>query len=169
MTASFRPLAAADARWVASLHARCFPREGWRETSWRELLAQPGVGGTVAMVADAPAGVVLWRIAADEAEILTIGVVPEQRRSGLGRLLLEHALGRLPPAVATMFLEVAADNLAARGLYAGRGFVAAGIRKGYYRRGRDTMDGLLMRIDRATSSPWGKSGSKHQRHRRGTA
>ncbi|MCC7272164.1 MAG: GNAT family N-acetyltransferase [Alphaproteobacteria bacterium] len=150
MTVTVQPVTATDAGWLAALHARCFPEDSWREASWRNLLRQPGVGGAVASVDGVPVGVVLWRRAAEEAEILTIGVVPTERRRGVGGRLLDHALSALPRVVAAVFLEVAADNEAARRFYTGRGFTRIGRRAGYYRRGRVSVDALLMRVDRDT-------------------
>jgi ribosomal-protein-alanine N-acetyltransferase len=42
-------------------------------------------------------------------------------------------------------LEVAADNAAARALYARAGFVAVGHRPRYYRRGGAAVDALILR------------------------
>ncbi len=88
---------------------------------------------------------VLLRVAADEAEILTIGVAA--RRQGLGTALMAAALAAArAQGAAAMFLEVAADNAAARGLYGNLGFAAAGQRRGYYANGADA---LLLRRDLA--------------------
>ena len=62
-------------------------------------------------------------VVADEAEILTVGVVPAARRRGIARrllaaLLAEAARARRAPRC---FLEVRVDNDAARALYAQRG------------------------------------------------
>jgi ribosomal-protein-alanine N-acetyltransferase len=87
---------------------------------------------------------VLARVAGDEAEILTLAVVPTLRRRGIGRCLLgrtiEHAacLG-----ARALFLEVAADNAAARGLYAAHGLAEIGRRTEYY---PDGGDALVLRI-----------------------
>ena len=86
---------------------------------------------------------VLLRVAADEAEILTIGVAA--RRQGIARALMAAALERARAQGArTMFLEVAADNGAARGLYEMLGFAPAGLRQGYYAGGADA---LLLRLE----------------------
>jgi ribosomal-protein-alanine N-acetyltransferase len=81
------------------------------------------------------AGILILRMAADEAEILNFGVVPEARRQGLGTELMSaaEALAR-DLAMARIFLEVAGDNLPARRLYEKRGFADVARRKGYYLR-----------------------------------
>lgn len=80
-------------------------------------------------------GSVLARVIADEAEVLTIAVAPSHRRRGLGRQLLDAAVAAATARGATtVWLEVRASNRAARAMYASAGFVAAGVRRGYYRR-----------------------------------
>ncbi|RMD61246.1 MAG: GNAT family N-acetyltransferase, partial [Alphaproteobacteria bacterium] len=83
-----------------------------------------------------PAGFVLMRAAAGEAEILSLGVAPLWRRHGIGRVLLRAAMATAQAMAATrLFLEVAQDNRAARALYVSEGFTAVGCRPAYYRRG----------------------------------
>jgi ribosomal-protein-alanine N-acetyltransferase len=94
-------------------------------------------------------GFLLSRIAADEAEILTIAVDPGHRKNGIGAKLLTAHLARLAAKrVKTLFLEVDQNNTAARALYARFGFQKVGERKAYYR----TADGnrataIVMRLD----------------------
>ena len=61
----------------------------------------------------------------------------EERASGhkaIGRTLVESHLARLRNVrVKALFLEVGEENLPARKLYAGLGFVEVGRRKNYYR------------------------------------
>ena len=68
--------------------------------------------------------------------------------------LLAAALARAEAlGCETMFLEVAADNAAALGLYRTAGFVQAGLRRGYYHRPGGDMDALVLRRDLNTASP----------------
>jgi ribosomal-protein-alanine N-acetyltransferase len=81
-----------------------------------------------------------------EAEILTLVVKPKARRSGLASRLIVHGAAAL--GVTRLFLEVAADNEAARALYLKNGFSETGRRKAYYKRADDTrMDAVLMQGD----------------------
>ena len=80
-------------------------------------------------------GFVLARLAADEAEILTIAVQPSARGRGVGRALLLANFRQAANAGArTLFLEVDEDNRAALALYKRLGFVRVGERVGYYRK-----------------------------------
>ncbi|QYN24917.1 ribosomal protein S18-alanine N-acetyltransferase [Amycolatopsis sp. DSM 110486] len=67
-----------------------------------------------------------------EAEIHTIGVVPEAQGQGIGKALLRALLDRADEASAPVFLEVRTDNDTAVGLYERHGFEKLGIRKRYY-------------------------------------
>ncbi|WP_095589529.1 GNAT family N-acetyltransferase [Actibacterium ureilyticum] len=134
---------------LADLHVLCFtsPRP-WTATEFRDLLRAPGT--FLATVAD---GFVLGRVIADEAELLTIAVHPDARRAGHGaRLLRAFIDGARARGATRAFLEVAADNAAARGLYAAQGFTECGQRPGYYRGpdGRAT-DALV--LERALTDP----------------
>ncbi len=137
--AGIRPATLADAPLLAALHAPCFPDEPWPTEAMAGFLESPGVfgliGGTDPAEPEPARGFILGRIAADEAEVLTLAVLPEARRTGLGGRLLERALAwAVACGVRTWFLEVAEDNPAALALYRGAGFRAVGRRPGYYRR-----------------------------------
>jgi ribosomal-protein-alanine N-acetyltransferase len=85
-------------------------------------------------------GMILGRVAADEAEVLTLAVVPAARRRGIGAALLRAAMTRATELGSkVMFLEVAVTNRAARNLYAGHGFAEAGLRHRYYVDGTDAL------------------------------
>ena len=146
-----RPLGALDLDAAARLHGLGFAPFGervWTRQEIGELLASPGVRGCLFEGAEGVAGFVLWRVAADEAELLTIAVHPDERRRGAGRVLLEAAIdGAREAGAAVLLLEVGEDNPAARGLYDGRGFSTVGRRVAYYRRGDATKaDALVMRL-----------------------
>lgn len=122
---------------IASLHNALFD-DGWDERSVQSLLESPASTAFVAQIGAAPkitVGFILGQIAADEAEILSIGVAPELQRRGLGRRLVEGLARAARRAEGKrLFLEVAADNVKAQGLYRALGFKDVGQRKGYYKR-----------------------------------
>lgn len=134
-----------DAAVISLLHAECFDEAHWDERAVTEILALPGAYGFIALEHEAPAGFVLARVAADECEILSLGVRRASRRSGLGRELLRAALNVANASKArAVYLEVAEDNAAARRLYEVEGFSAAGRRRGYYRRAESPQTAALM-------------------------
>ena len=107
-----------------------------------QFIAGPDTLCLIASVVDnavvAPAGLLIARKAADEAELLTLGVAPSCRRMGLGRSLLHTAMAALrATGTKQLFLEVEEGNGAAVALYRSLGAVAVGQRKGYYEHGAD--------------------------------
>ncbi len=119
---------------LAALHAKCFD-EAWDRDVIARVFDMMGVFGLLARAAGRPAGFVICRTAADECEVLSIGVTPDHRRRGVGRKLVDAALVRAAAAgPAALYLEVAEDNVAARALYAAADFAQVSRRPGYYRR-----------------------------------
>lgn len=143
MTITTLPLTSAHVPLMAALHHICFV-EPWDDRAMADLLAMPGCGGRLAAAEpDQPAGFVLWRFAAGEAEILTLLVLPPFRRQGVaGRLLDEALAAASAQGLEGFFLEVAADNDAAQALYSSRGFTQVGTRPRYY---RNCIDALVMK------------------------
>jgi ribosomal-protein-alanine N-acetyltransferase len=147
------PATAAHAAALAAIHQAAFPpEEVWSETVIALHIGLPGGFGLI----DARGGMVLARTIMDEAEILTIGVIPESRRQGLGAELLRAAMNRAAALDArSMFLEVAEHNATARALYTRFGFAEVGRRKRYYANGDDA---LVMRV--ALSTPHGATAAR---------
>lgn len=145
-------LGALDLDRASALHRDAFEpmgERGWTRQDIAELLASPGVAGVVLTAGAVDVGMAIWRVAADEAELLTIAVAHERRRLGAGRLLLNAVIKQARVVGATtLFLEVGSDNPAARALYEAAGFNAVGRRKAYYLRGdRPAADALIMRLN----------------------
>ena len=134
---------------IAALHASIFDPP-WDAQSIAKLLDHPGATALVAMYGTPKvlAGFVIGQLAADEAEILTIGVAPDWQRKGIGKRLVDGLANAVRRAEAKrLFLEVAADNDAAFALYTRKGFTATGIRKGYYQRtGGPAADALTLAL-----------------------
>jgi ribosomal-protein-alanine N-acetyltransferase len=129
---------------LADLHDRAFERP-WGAEAFETLLKSPGVFAVLGE-GDAPQGFILCRAIAGEAEILTVAVDPAARRRGWGAALVEMAAGLAREAGALeLFLEVAADNLAAVKLYETTGFDRVGLRKGYYPHPDGAQDAVVMR------------------------
>ena len=136
---ALRPLGALDLDQASALHREAFAPLGeraWTRQDIAELLASPGVAGLLLQADGTAIGLAVCRVAADEAELLTIAVQPTHRRLGAGRRLLASVIDHVRTAGArTLFLEVGADNPAARTLYEAMGFRAVATRAAYYRRG----------------------------------
>ena len=134
---SAHPVTAAHVEALAAIHAAAFPTdEIWSSNVIALHIGLPGGFGLI----DARGGMILARTIMDEAEILTLAVLPAARQRGLGRALLRAAMRQAAETDArTMFLEVAEDNTAARRLYASQGFTEVGRRKRYYANGDDAL------------------------------
>lgn len=119
-----------DAAALAAIHAASFthPRP-WTAPEIASILASP-----LTFVLTESGGFLLGRVVADEAELLTLAVLPAIRRRGVGARLVHDFLTEARQRGARIaFLEVAAQNEAATRLYLGAGFALAGRRTGYYR------------------------------------
>jgi len=123
------------------------------------LLAETAPQGTVLVARhagpDAPGALVGFasaRLLVDEAHVMRLAVDTAARRQGIGRALLDGlvAWARSVDAVAVV-LEVRADNVAARALYAAAGFTQDGLRPRYYPDGEDAR---LLRLP-LTTAPTG--------------
>ncbi len=81
---------------MAELHGACFAVP-WQEEDFAKLLAAPGAWALMVMAdaaGDEPCGFILWRVAADEAEIITLCVLRPQRGNNMGRALTKGAMER---------------------------------------------------------------------------
>jgi len=83
--------------------------------------------------------------AADEAELLNIGVAQIEQRKGRGRAMLAAMLDEARARnMRRVFLEARHSNLAAIALYRSAGFAEIGIRRDYYRNADGGEDALVM-------------------------
>jgi len=135
----------AEAEALAALHARCFVgAERWSAESFRTFLSDP----TIFAAGDATKGLILCRVIADEAELLTICAAPEFRQQGVGAGLLGWALEQAKARrLAAMHLEAAEDNRPAQVLYEKLGFLRIGLRPAYYVRGTGAVAAYLYKKD----------------------
>ena len=124
-----------DADMVAKLHAHGFYR-GWPREDFAAYIS--GEGTPLYVACDAKrkiAGFAMLRHLGEEAELITIAVDPKWRKRGVGVALLRALIDDLLMSPAKkLFLEVAADNVAALKLYGKFGFQKVSERKGYYPR-----------------------------------
>jgi [ribosomal protein S18]-alanine N-acetyltransferase len=137
-----------DARRLAQLHGESFHR-GWGEGEFEQMLSERNTLVHRLKVGRKLVGFAVSRMAADEAEILSIAVAAGYRGRGLSRNLLLAHLGHLAGhGVRKIFLEVEENNQPARRLYERAGFSVAGRRERYYQQpGGEQLNALLMRRD----------------------
>ncbi len=126
---------------LAAIHAAAFPpTEAWGEDAIGLQLALAGSFGLI----DPRGGMLLGRVMADEAEVLTLAVAPAVRRFGIAMALLSAARAEITARGGkAVFLEVSVGNLAAQALYRRFGFVEVGRRQ---RDHADLSDALVLRM-----------------------
>lgn len=141
-----------DTPAMAQLHEEDFVRP-WSAEEFEGLLVQEAVFGFAARQIGnpkaGPAGFVLTRLAAGEAEILTVAVARSARRRGLGRDLIEAVMRELHAQRAdALFLEVDETNAPAIALYRRLRFYDVGRRPAYYEHdGKPPTAALVLRRD----------------------
>lgn len=127
---------------LANLHAECFtfPRP-WGAGEFADLLHSQ-----TCFLCQEDFGLLLGRVVAGEAELLTLAVSPQTRRQGIAQRLMRAFLQEAGSRNAeSAFLEVAETNVAAISLYMKNGFLQQSRRKGYYRHpDGQTEDALIM-------------------------
>ncbi len=119
----------------------------WSPTSLgQELKVQQGVCFVAETTDQRLVGWCACRLIWPEAELLKIAVAERQRKMGVGSVLLQHLIEDLQgQSVTTLFLEVRAQNKAARSFYNCHGFREVGLRHAYYSEPED--DALILRKD----------------------
>ena len=146
--AVIEPATLRDAPRLAQLHAASFHR-GWGEGEFEGMLTERNTLVHRQRIGRKIVGFAVSRMAADEAEILSIAVDANNRGRGLSRTLLLTHLGHLAGrGVRTVFLEVEENNQAARRLYDRTGFAVVGRRERYYREpSGEQLNAVVMRRD----------------------
>lgn len=108
--------------------------EAWTRSQLSGILPMAGVFLVLAMAqsSDAVVGFSLFRTVAGESELLLIGVLPEEQRRGIGRLLLDDFTDRgRQEGLGRVHLEVRDGNPAIE-MYRAAGFSPVGRRRNYY-------------------------------------
>ena len=84
-----------DAEIIYRMEEACFPDDCWSARSVTEQLAASGTVYCLLKDGDNYAGYILGSIAADEAEIYRIAVLPAFRKQGLGKKLMGAFLDKI--------------------------------------------------------------------------
>ena len=143
---AIRKMTEGDLPRIAELEKRCFT-ESWSYGILEAGLHSPYDVYFVLEQGGQILGYANLRILAGEGEIQRIAVLPEFRRLGAGRKLMDAMVGHAREnQVYAITLEVRAGNQAARNLYESYGFTGEAVRKGYYRNPPE--DALIMWLRR---------------------
>jgi [ribosomal protein S18]-alanine N-acetyltransferase len=142
------PATIRDAPRLAQLHGASFHR-GWGESEFESMLTERNTLVHRLRLGRRTIGFAVSRMAADEAEILSIAIDDDYRGRGLSRDFLLTHLGHLAGhGVRRIFLEVEEKNQPARRLYERAGFTVVGRRERYYQQADgEQLNALLMRRD----------------------
>ena len=128
-----------DYQQLAILHQQCF-EHGWSVQDFTELYT---IKGTLAVIDDKAFAVI--RILAGEAEIITLGVLPDYRKHNIASAMVREIVNYCQHnQVNSLFLEVRQSNQSAIKLYHNAGFKVIAIRKEYYRNPDNSYENALM-------------------------
>jgi len=129
---------------LSSIEKLCFS-DPWSEKAFLEAFDNRVIRLITLYENGVLAGYALYAVIPPEAELLNLAILPELRRRGLARALLDFADRHLRAAgVEDVYLEVRQSNRAAEALYRARGFEKIGIRRAYYR--FPTEDAIVMAL-----------------------
>lgn len=141
-----RDLALPDLEWVAAQEQVIFAAAAWSEGLIREDWRYGSNRYRGVEVDGELAAYAIYGFEGDAFHLMNLAVVPDHRREGLARVLMEEFLSEARRLAAPdAWLEVAVDNAAARGLYGDYGFEVVRIRRKYYQPG--DIDGIVMRLE----------------------
>ena len=126
----------------------------WNPKSWSARLFEKELSSPSSRVrglfaGDELVGYLIAHVVCDEAHIVSLGVAPEWRGKGGGKVILGDFLrASFVERVAIVTLDVRASNTPARKLYESCGFSVVGLRRNYYSdNGEDAL--TMRRGDRA--------------------
>jgi len=144
---TYRDANAFDLPVFVSLDKELFPYSPWSASQYKEEFSSPTRHFVVAVdKAESIIGYAgVFAPGQAEADILTVGVVPQHRGKGVAKALMalitEWAKGQGSIA---MMLEVKIDNPEAIGLYESLGYAKLNVRKDYFGAG---LDAQVMRLE----------------------
>ena len=136
----FREMTLADIKTVAEIDEICFDEDGWDEDFFLEELRDEHsdyIVGEIEGKIIACAGI---KIYLDEAEGMTIAVLPEFQGRGIGKKILTEIIKIAKRRGAkSMIFEVRVSNVPALHIYQKFGFKIVGRIKRYYMSGEDAL------------------------------
>ena len=144
MNLELRRLELHDLNEIERIERASYPTP-WSRSMFAGELAKPSSLSLGAFDADTGAllGYLVISRYVDAWHVMNVAVAPEQRRRGIARTLLEHLFELTSQDERRGYtLEVRVSNEGAIELYERLGFVARGVRRGYYTDNRE--DALIM-------------------------
>jgi ribosomal-protein-alanine acetyltransferase len=137
MTITLEDASTKDLDLLYEIETECFRREAFTKKQIAQLLMDYNSISLLARYDGKAAGFIIGRISIDEealaGHILTLDVLPAQRRRGIGRKLLQELESIFAEKnVRESYLEARADNVAALRLYERMGYDKIGKLKNYY-------------------------------------
>jgi len=142
---TYRDANSFDIPVLVSLDKELFPYSPWSAGQYREEISAPTRLFVVAL--DDASSVIgyagVFAPGGAEADVLTIGVVPQHRGQGIARELMARITQwATDQGSIAMMLEVKTDNVEAISLYESLGYTKLNVRKDYFGSG---LDALVMR------------------------
>jgi len=142
---TYREANSFDIPVLVSLDKELFPYSPWSAGQYREEISAPTRHFVVAL--DDASSVIgyagVFAPGGAEADVLTVGVVPQHRGQGIARELMARITQwATDQGSIAMMLEVKTDNVEAISLYESLGYTKLNVRKDYFGSG---LDALVMR------------------------
>lgn len=139
MTFRLRTYAPEDFERLYQIDQACYePGIAYSRREMRNYLRFPGADCVVAETDGAIVGFCLTAHERASGYIITIDVLADYRRQGVGSLLLAEAERRLTArGVREIALETATDNVSAIAFWQKHGYRTREVKRGYYPGGRD--------------------------------
>ena len=142
---TYRDANSFDIPVLVSLDKELFPYSPWSAGQYRGEISAPTRLFVVAL--DDASSVIgyagVFAPGGAEADVLTVGVVPQHRGQGIARELMARITQwAIDQGSIAMMLEVKTDNVEAISLYESLGYTKLNVRKDYFGSG---LDALVMR------------------------
>lgn len=114
---------------IALIEKNCFSIP-WTEQSIADSISSDSAYFNIAYANGKPAGYMSMQVCCDEGDIMRVAVLPDFRRLGIGKALLDECFSA--NKLNAVFLDVRENNMPAIRLYESFGFEKIGLRKNYY-------------------------------------
>ncbi len=136
---TIRQVTQTEADTLTEIHAECFPRY-WNRQAFTDFFTVKDTFAFLVEENKKAIAMMVYRVTFDQADVLTVAVLPAWRRQGIAKMLVEGMLDKCKKLGAKkLFLEVEVGNDSAIKLYENMGFTHISRRKLYYQQ----LDGSL--------------------------